>query len=73
MNDLQINSENRVMSFRHDRLTVQCVLPKKSWAAIRHVDEIIAAAFRLASIEADYLVSYDIKYRLGQSTDANDD
>jgi hypothetical protein len=73
MHDLQINSESRVMSFRHDRLTVQCILPKKSWAAIQHVDEIIAKAFRLAPVEADYLVSYDIEYRLGQSTDANDD
>lgn len=61
------------MNFRHDRLTVQCIMPKKSWVAIQCVDELIADAFRLSPIEADYIASYDIKYRLGQGTDAKDD
>jgi hypothetical protein len=67
MNDLQAHSENRVMNFRHDCLTVQCILPKKSWSAIQRVDKIIADAFHLSPIEEDYIANYDFKYRMGQS------
>ena len=73
MTDLQAKSEHRVMNFRHDRLTVQCILPKKSWPYIQRVDEIIADAFRLSPVEADYIASYDIKYRIGQSAEGNND
>lgn len=73
MSDLQVKSENRVMNFRHDRLTVQCILPKKSWLAIQCVDEIIANVFQLSSVEADYIANYDIKYRVGQGAEDNDD
>ena len=66
MLDLQSQSETRVMKFRHDQLTVQCILPKKSWAAIQRIDQLIAEAFRLSPAEADYVASYDLKYRLGQ-------
>ena len=73
MNDLQVNSEHRVMNFRYDRLTVQCILSKKSWESIPRVDELVAAAFFLAPVEADYIANYDIKYRLGQSVDDDND
>jgi hypothetical protein len=73
MTDLQAKSEHRVMNFRHDQLTVQCILPKKSWSSIQRVDEIIADAFRLSPVEADYIASYDIKYRIGQSAEDNND
>ena len=71
MQDLKIQSEHRVMKFRHDQLTVQCILPKKSWVAIQQIDELIANAFQLSPVEADYIAGYDIKYRIGQS--GNDD
>lgn len=66
MRDLQSRSETRVMKFRHDQLTVQCILPKKSWVAIQRIDQLIAEAFGLSPAEADYIASYDLKYRLGQ-------
>ena len=69
MADLQTKSEHRVMNFRHDRLTVQCILPKKSWAFIQHIDQLIADAVQLSPAEADYIASYDVKYRIGQSVD----
>ena len=73
MADLQTKSEHRVMNFRHDRLTVQCILPKKSWASIQHIDALIADAVQLSPVEADYIASYDMKYRIGQGMDDNDD
>ena len=71
MDGLKMQSENRTMRFRHDSLTVQCIVPKKSWAEIQSVDAIVANAFNLSQIEADYIASYDIKYRLGQSGSAD--
>ena len=50
-------------------LTVQCILPKKSWAVIQQLDELIANAFQLSPFEADYIAGYDIKYRIGQGND----
>ena len=73
MADLQTKSEHRVMNFRHDRLTVQCILPKKSWVSIQHIDALIADAVQLSPVEADYIASYDMKYRIGQSMEGNDD
>ncbi|MBK8113651.1 MAG: hypothetical protein IPK44_03445 [Candidatus Accumulibacter sp.] len=39
---------------------------KKSWQAIQAIDEIVANAIELSSVEADYISGYDIKYRIGQ-------
>jgi hypothetical protein len=68
MLDLQSRSETRVMKFRHDQLTVQCILPKKSWATIQRIDQLIGEAIGLTPAEADYVENYDIKYRLGQGS-----
>ena len=46
---------------------------KKSWAVIQCVDELVSDALQLLALEADYIGSRDIKYRLGISTDTNDD
>lgn len=67
MNSLSDESENRVMRFRHDVLTVQCILPKKSWASIQDIDRIVAESLALTPSEADYIANYDVKYRIGSS------
>ena len=72
MSDLQAQSETRRMKFKHDTLTVQCLLPKKSWPVIQALDVILAKAVQLSPLEADYIAGYDIKYRIGKSTDAGD-
>ena len=73
MEDLQTQSETRRMKFKHDVLTVQCLLPKKSWSSIEQVDRIVASAVQLSQAEADYIAGYDIKYRVGQTNDDADD
>jgi hypothetical protein len=60
------------MRFKHDTLTVQCLLPRKSWAAIQGIDEVVAEGVGLSAEEADYVASYDIKYRLGSVLDGGD-
>jgi hypothetical protein len=73
MNDLQAQSEHRRMKFKHDTLTVQCVLPKKSWSSIQWLDMQVCGAIGLAATETDYIINYDIKYRMGQSADDDSD
>ena len=73
MGDLKNKSEHRVMKFRHDQLTVQCILPKKSWEKIQSIDALIANAFSLSPAEADYISGYDIKYRVGSNSEDTDD
>lgn len=72
MDDLQAQSETRRMRFRHDTLTIQCLIPKKSWPVIEVLDCLIAQAFGLIPEQADYISSYEIKYRLGQDDHADD-
>ena len=73
MADLVAKSETRIMKFRHDTLTVQCFLPKNSWNVLSKIDQLIAEALALSGEEGDYLINYDIKYRMGQSIDDVDD
>lgn len=61
------------MKFKHDTLTVQCLLPKKSWHVIQKLDALIANALSLSQAEADYIAGYDIKYRMGQGDEDADD
>lgn len=73
MEDLQKQSENRVMKFKHDQLTVQCLLPKKSWPSVQRLDDLVTGAYGLSPEEMDYIRNYDIKYRMGLNGAANDD
>ena len=60
------------MKFKHDTLTVECVLPSRSWQAIQAVDQLVVAAVGLTEAEADYIACYDIKYRIGQGAEVDD-
>ena len=66
MNDLRKNSEERQMKFRHDTLTVQCILPKHSKSIIDRIDRALAAHYGFTDEELDFIINYDIKYRMGR-------
>ena len=72
MADLIARSETRVMKFKHDTLTVQCLLPRRSWTAIQAIDVIVAEGVGLSKVEADYITNYDIKYRVGRVNGTDD-
>jgi hypothetical protein len=67
MSDLMANSEVRRMRFAHDELTVQCIIPKASKPIIDQIDEALAEHYGFSRIERDFLVNYEIKYRMGQN------
>ncbi len=66
MEDLKKNSENRTMRFKHDTLTVQCIYPKASKSIIDEIDTVLAVHYGFTAEELDFILNYDIKYRLGR-------
>jgi hypothetical protein len=73
MLDLDRNSERRRMSFRHETLTVQCIIPKRSKAIIDRIDQVLSQHYGFTATELDFIINYDIKYRLGQDAAGEDD
>ena len=70
---LKTNSEFRSMKFSHDHLRVQCIIPKRSKAEIDKVDIALGTHFGFTQEQLDFVLNYDIKYRMGQSIEDNDD
>ena len=73
MADLKANSEERTMRFAHDTLTVQCIFPKHSKGIIDKIDHALAEHFGFTDQELDFIVNYDIKYRLGADADEDEE
>ncbi len=59
-------AEFRQMRFSHDTLRVQCIIPKSSKPIIDEIDCILGAHYGFSQEETDFIVNYDIKYRMGQ-------
>lgn len=73
MAQLKANSVERVMSFSHDRLTVQCIFPKQSKPLIDRIDSLLARHYGFTDEELDFILNYDIKYRMGQDAGEPED
>lgn len=58
------NSEFRSMTYAHDTLNVQCIVPKKSSDTIHEIDKAILGKMGYRPEIIDYISSYDIKYRM---------
>jgi len=71
MRDLKRNSQNKQMKFSHDTLTVQCIFPTLSKAIIDEIDRVLARHYGFSAEELDFIINYDIKYRMGQSADGD--
>jgi hypothetical protein len=73
MEELKRNSVERQMNFKHDSLTVQCIIPKLSKTLIDRIDQAFASHYGFSEEELDFIVNYDIKYRMGQDDNDSDD
>ncbi len=62
---LQETSEFRTMKFKHDVLRVQCIIPKMAKPIIDKIDCVLAQSYDFTDEELDFIVNYDIKYRMG--------
>jgi hypothetical protein len=65
MADLKRHAEERRMCFRHDTLTVQCIVPRRSKPILDALDAALARHYGLSEEQLDFVVGYDVKYRLG--------
>ena len=53
------------MNYKHDTLTVQCIVPRLSKGIIDEIDYLLSTYYSLTEEELDFLINYDLKYRLG--------
>jgi hypothetical protein len=63
---LRDTSEFREMRFKHDKLRVRCIIPKFSKPIIDEIDQSLAKHYGFTDEELDFIINYDIKYRMGQ-------
>ena len=58
-------SEMREMCYPHDTLTIQCIVPKHAKSIIDEIDRVLAQHYGFTEEELDFILNYDIKYRMG--------
>ena len=61
MDSLKKGSELRQMG----NLRIQCIIPRKSKPIIDEIDALLAEYYGFTEEELDYIINYDIKYRMG--------
>lgn len=71
--NLQRTAEFREMRFNNDTMKVQCIIPRYSKGIIDKIDEFLAGHYGFTDEELDFIINYDIKYRLGQSEENGDE
>ncbi len=71
--NLIATSENRVMKYSHDTLTVQCIIAKHSKPILDEVDALLAQIYSLTEEELDFIQNYDIKFRMGKDIENKND
>ena len=69
--NLQRTSETREMKFKSDVLKVQCIIPRFSKPILDKIDRVLARHYGFTEEELDFILNYDIKYRLGRDTESD--
>lgn len=74
MADLKRNSKRRVYVYEASgKVEYDEFYPDQSKPIIDEIDTILAAHYGLTSEELDFLVNYDIKYRLGRDAETEEE
>ncbi len=72
MEDIEANSKVLTMSYkRFGSLRIQCTYPRFSKSIIDEIDGVLAKHLKLSEEEVDFLINFDIKYRLGQDSEGS--
>ena len=69
MTNLRATADTRQMKFRHDRLEIECIIPKRSKRFIDNIDLDVADGFNFSAEETNFIINYDIKFRMGGADD----
>ena len=66
MQNLQENSEMRQMTYRkYGMMNVQVFSPRLSKPIADQIDSLLAKHYGFTEEEFDFIINYDIKYRMG--------
>ena len=69
MEDIRKNAKMLTMSYRDmGALQIQCTYPKYSKSIIDEIDRVLAKHYGFTDEELDFIINYDIKYRMGQNS-----
>jgi hypothetical protein len=67
MDDLKVNSKVLEMNYKaHETLRIQCTYPKLSKHIIDEIDCALASYYEFTPEELDFIINYDVKYRMGR-------
>ena len=50
-------------------MKIHCIYPKHSKPILDKIDTVLAAHYGFTAEELDFILNYDIKYRLGRDTE----
>ena len=69
MEDIQKNSRMLKMSYRDIRPANTVTYPKHSKSIIDEIDRVLAKHYGFTDEELDFIINYDIKYRMGRDSE----
>ena len=73
MKDLQEKSKRRVYEYKTGRVEYDEFYPSLSKGVIDKIDQRLAETFQLNDDEIDFLVAYDLKYRMGAADNGDEE
>ncbi len=67
MMDFRKHSQVLEMNYKNlGTMRIQCIYPKQSKAILDEIDPVLAGHYGFTAEELDFIINYDIKYRLGR-------
>jgi hypothetical protein len=74
MEDFKKNSRILEMNYAEwGIMKIQCIYPKHSKPILDEIDTVLAGHYGFTAEELDFILNYDIKYRLGRGTETDDE
>ena len=70
------NHHSRLLEMKYEKLgkmTIQCLYPKYSKPIIDEIDRVLAKHYGFTDEELDFIINYDIKYRMGRNNGEEDE
>ena len=72
MDDFRKNSKVLKMNYEDwGAMKIQCIYPKFSKPILDEIDRVLARHYGFTAEELDFILNYDIKYRLGRDTESD--
>ena len=63
------NDNSKMLEMRYEglgKIVIQCIYPKHSKPIIDEIDQVLARHYGFTDEELDFIINYDIKYRMGR-------